>query len=116
HTFQPGQVTRRRSVSARGRFRRRIDGIDVEILVAVVVLYIKDELAVTGPEVSRDRTLNLGRQQAGGAKRLIHALHIDVAGVLPRLEEGDVLPVGRDLRASNLRIAKEDLAVDHRRQ
>ncbi len=48
-------------------------------------------------------------------ERLVGLLDPDVARALEGLEEGDVLAVRRDLRARDLGVAEEQLAVDQRR-
>src|SRR5207253_2541764 len=47
-------------------------------------------------------------------ERLGGRLHPDVARPFERLEERDVLAVGRDLRARDLRVAEEEVAIDDR--
>ena len=94
--------------------RGRVDGPHVVVLVAVVVLDVEDVLAVAGPEEPGNRPLRLGREQAGLLEGLAGLLHVDVAGVLPRLQEGDVLAVGGELRRGDLGVAEEQLAVEQR--
>ena len=116
HTLQPRQVARRRSIRSRRWLRCRIDSIDIEVLVSVVILRVNDELAVPRPQIARHRALGLRRQQPRRAERLVHRLHIDVAGVLPRLQECDVVTVWRYLRRRDLRIPENQLAIDNRGQ
>ena len=116
YALQAGQIARRRSVRAFRRFGAGIHGIDVVVFVAVIVFYIQNVFAVTGPEESGDRPLGFCGQQPRGAERFIHALHINVACVFPRLLERQILSVGRNLGARDFRISEDQLAVDNRRQ
>ena len=84
YTFQSGQIARGWRFRSCGRFRGRIDRINIEVLITVVILRIKDILAVSRPEISRDRPFALRGKQARSAERLIHCLHINIASVFPR--------------------------------
>ena len=94
--------------------RRGVHGPHVVVLVAVVVLHVEDEAAVPGPEEARDGPLRLGGHAAGRLEGLGRLLDPDVAGVAPRLEEGDVLAVRGELGRRDLRVAEEELAVEDR--
>jgi hypothetical protein len=91
-------------------------GPDVEVLVAVVVLDEEDLPAVARPEEAGDGPLGLGRDEVGLVVALPRLLDPHVAGVLPGLQERDVLPVGRQLRRGDLGVAEEQLAVEERRR
>src|SRR5260370_26252945 len=112
HTFQSGQITRGRRTSSRGRFRGRIDRINIEVLISVVILRIKDVLAVSRPEISCDRPFGLRGKQARSGERFIHCLDINIASVFPGFQKGDVLAIGRKLRGRNFWIAKDYIAIN----
>ena len=116
NAFESGQVARGGSIRTRRRLGRRIDGVDVVVFVAVVVFHVEDVFAVAAPEIAGDRPLGLGGEQPRRAERLVHALHVDVARVFPRLLKRQILSVGRKLRARDFGIAEDQLAVDQRRQ
>src|ERR1051326_2530067 len=109
-------VARRRCIGAGFRLGCRVDSIDVVVLVAVLVLYVKNVFAVPRPEITSNWPLGFGGQQARGAEGLIYAFHVDVARVFPRLQAGDVLSVRRDFRGGDLWITEDQLAIDERRQ
>ena len=56
--------------------------------------------------------LGLGGDDVSGAEGLGRLLHPDVAGVLVRLDEGEVLAVGGDLGAGDLGVAEQQLTID----
>src|SRR4029077_330740 len=95
HILQTGQIARRRRVRARSGFRRGIHRIDIEVLSSIVVLGKKDVLAVPRPQVSGDRPLGLSSKKPRRAEWLTDSLYINIAGVFPRLEKGDVVAVRR---------------------
>ena len=110
-----GEVARQRHL---GPCRRRGGGIDrvhVEVLVAALILDVQDELPVATPEELADGPLRVGRDRFGLVEGLGRGLDPDVAGALERPDEGDVLAVRRDLRARDLGVAEEQLAVEQRR-
>ena len=114
--FRRGHVARRRHPLSGGGGSGRIDGVDVEVLVAALVLHVEDELAVLAPEVAGDRALGLGGDGPGRLEGLVDALDPDVARAVEGLDEGDVPAVGRELPADDLGIAEEELPVDERRR
>ena len=114
--FEVRDVARGRGLLALGVRGRGVDGPDVVVLVAVVVLDVEDQPAVARPEERGDRPLGLGREQPCLLEGLARLLHVDVARVVPGLQERDVLPVGRELRRGDLGVAEEQLAVEQRRQ
>ena len=116
HTFQSGQIARGRRVRACGGFRGRIDGIHIEVLISVVILGIKDVLAVPRPEISGDRSFGLRGKKPRRAEWLIHGLHINIPSVFPGLQKGDVLSIGRKLGGRNLRVAEDYIAVNELRR
>ena len=89
----------------------RVDGPDVEVLVAVHVLHVEHGARVAAPEVAGHRPL-VGGQRARGRRTARRPLDPDVADALVRLDEADEGAVGADLRAGDLRIAEEQFAVD----
>ena len=107
-----GQVAGGGSVLAGLGRRSRVDGPDVEVLVAVLVLDEEDVLAVAAPEEAGHRALRLGRDEAGLVVGVARLLDPDVAGLLPGLQEGGPLPVGGELGAGDLGVAEEELAVE----
>jgi hypothetical protein len=113
--FRVGQVARGRHLLAGGGRRRRIDGVDVEVLVASLVLHEEDELAVLTPEIPGDGALGVRGERVGLLEGLVRPLDPDVAGAVERLDEREVLAVGRELAADDLGVAEEELAVDQRR-
>ena len=115
HTFCVGNIARRRSLSACGGLVRRIDGMDIKILVTGRILNKQNELAVTTPRISGDRTLRVRRHEPCRGKRFLRFLDPDVSRLVPRLHERDVFSVRRDLRAGNLRIVKQQLAINQGR-
>ncbi len=110
-----------RQVARGGRllsgFRRggRVDGPDVVVLVAVVVLDEEDPLAVARPEEAGDGPLRLRGDEVRFVIALGRPLDPDVPRVLPGLQEGNVHPVRRQPRGGDLRVAEEQLAVEERR-
>ena len=116
HTLQAGQIARRRRVRAGGGFGGRIYGIHIEVLIAVVILGVEDVLAVSRPEISGDRPLDLRGEETRRAEGLIHGLHINIPSVFPGLQKGDVLSIGRKLSGRNLRVAKDYIAVNELRR
>src|SRR6202035_1834634 len=95
-------------------FRRRIYRIDIEVLISVVILGKNYVLAVPRPQISGDRSFRLRSKQSCGAKRLIHSLDVNVAGVFPGFQKGDVLAVGGKLGCGNLWVAEDYVTVDQR--
>jgi len=92
-----------------------VDGVDVEVLVAAGVLRVEEVFGVAAPEVATDGADGFGADGTGSAEGLAGLLDPDVARALVGLEEGDVLTVGRDLRAGDLDLSEEEGAVDDRR-
>ena len=92
-----------------------VDGVDVVVLVAALVLDVEDVAAVLAPEVARDGAL-VGRERPGCIERLVDAFDPDVHHVVIGLAEGEVLAVGRELRAGDFGVAEEHLPVDERRE
>jgi len=115
NTFSIGQVGRRGNLRAGGRSRGGIDGKDVEILVAVIVLCKKDILAVPTPKIPRDWSLLFGSQRTCLCELLVNALDPDVANVGKRLDERNIFAVRRDLSTRIFRIIEENSSVDQRR-
>ena len=83
-----GEVPRSGNVLASGGRRCRIDRVDVEVLVAELVLDEEDVLPIPAPEIPGDRTLRVVGDELGGGVRIAGALDPDVARVLVGLEEG----------------------------
>lgn len=61
-------------------------------------------------------TLALRCQQPRRAERLADRLYVDIARLLPRLEECNVLSIGRKLGPRNLGIAEDQVAIDQGRR
>src|SRR5262245_16818097 len=114
HSGEARQVARRGRIGAGGRLGSGIDGEDVVVFIAVVVLGVKDVLAVAAPEIVENRPLRLRGQEASRAEGFIHALYINVACVLPRFEKSQILAVGRNLCESYFRIAEDGFTIDDR--
>ena len=110
--FNISEITGGRNLSAGGRLRGGIHSVDVIVLITVLVLNVEDVLAVAAPEVRRDGPLRVGSDRLRRAEGLLGLLDPDVAGLAERFQESNVLPVRRNLRPGNLRIAEEQLAVN----
>src|SRR5262249_43277750 len=110
HALEPRQIAGRRRVSARCWFRRWVNGIDVEVLVAIVVLGVKNVLAVARPEITRHRPFRFRREKSSGFERLPDRLDVDIPRVLPRLQKSQILAVGRKLGGGDLRITEDQVA------
>ena len=93
-----------------------IDGMDVVVLVAALVLDVEHVAAVLRPEIATHRTFGVGGDRPGGIERRVEGLHPDVHDAVVGFAEGNPLAVRRDLGAGDLGIAEEDLPVDQRRQ
>ena len=112
HALRVGDVARGGDVAAGGRLIRRLDGVHVEVLVAELILGVEHVLRVPALEVRGDRPLGIGGDRFGLIECLVGSFHPDVARPLEGLEEGQELAVGRNLRARDLGIAEEKIAVD----
>ena len=96
---------------------RRIDGVDVEVLVAALILREQDVLAV-----ARSRSSSvIGRFGSvvtsfaavnGSARPFTQTLRVPFV----RLEEGEELAVGGELGARDLGVAEEELPIEQRRE
>ena len=110
-----------RQVARRGHFRTRRRGfpgihrVNTVVLVPQLVLHVEHEFAVPAPEIPRDGTLGVVGNGLGRIERRVSLLDPDIAGLVQGLQKSDVLTIGRDLRARDLRIAEEQFAIDQRR-
>src|SRR5262249_31700022 len=86
--------------------------IDIKILVAALVLGKQDIFAVPAPEIDANRACGVVGDGPGGAEWLGSPLDPDVASAFVGLDEGNELPIRRDLAAGYFGIAKEQLAID----
>ena len=111
-----GEIPRPRRVLPGRRTVVRVHRVDVEVLVAGLILNEQDVFAVPAPEVAADRPLGIGGHQLAGRERIPGLLHPDVAGVLVRLDERNELTIWRNLRAGNFRVSENQFTVDERRQ
>ncbi len=111
HFLQVGEVAGRGHTGVGFHLSRRIDGVDVEILVAVLVLHIKDVAAVLAPEVPGHRPL-VCRHRAGLVERFLPLLHPDIAHLVVLTDKRDVFAVRRNLGTGDFRVAEEELPVD----
>ncbi len=84
HRLCVGQVAGGGSVLAGLGGGGRVDGPDVEVLVAVLVLDEEDVLAVAAPEEAGHRALRLGGDEAGLVVRVARLLDPDVPGLASR--------------------------------
>jgi hypothetical protein len=100
-------------LSGGGRIRR-VDRVHIVVLVTGFILHEEYVLAVTRPEVSRDRALGIGRDRFRIGKRIASLLHPDVPRAFERFDEGDERSVRGNLCAGNLRVTKEQLTVNQR--
>jgi hypothetical protein len=116
HALGGGEIPRGRNFLTSGGRSGRIHRVDVEVLVAELILHEEDVLAVAGPEILGHRPLGVVRQELGGGVRIAGALDPDISGVLVRLEERDVAAIRRQLRIRDFRVAEEQLAVDKWRE
>ena len=115
-SFRVGDVAGRWHLPA-ARWRvGRVDRVDVEVLIPVVVLHVQQVPAIAAPEVAGNRPVSLGAHRLRGGERLGGLLDPDVAHSLVGLDEREIAAVGRDLRVGDLHLAEERLAVDEGRQ
>src|SRR5205823_8633760 len=92
-----------------------IDTVDVEVLVAVVVLLIEDRLVVRRPRVIADAALLVGGHDL--VIVLANRFDPDLQDVfLVRREPRQSFAIRRELRIRPLRISEEHLAWNQRRQ
>src|SRR5262249_31144736 len=84
-----------------------VDCIDVKILVAGLILGKQNIFAVRAPEIDANRACGVVGDGPGGAEWLGSPFDPDVASAFVRLDEGNKLPIGRDLAAGYFGIAKE---------
>ena len=115
YAFYVGEISSCRHVLSCGGCVRRIDCVDVVVFVTGFVLDEEDVLAVARPEVTGDRSLCVGGDRLRVGERLGGLLHPDIAHAFERFDKGDEGAVRGDLRAGDLRITKEELAVNQRR-
>lgn len=94
----------------------RVDGVEVEVLVAALIVNEQNKLAVTTPEETPDRAFRFIGQQARVREWLIRALDPNVQRIFMRFEEGDELAVGRNRRPRDFRVAEQYFAVNQWRQ
>jgi len=91
------------------------DGVDVEVLVALVVLQIDQGVGGVGPGVIADAALLVGGDDPGVL--VAEGLDPDLQDVvLVGSEEGEAFAVGGDLRGGLDGIAEQDGAGDERGQ
>ena len=110
--LQAGEVAQGRGFGIRGVLRGRVDGEDIEVLVAGVVLHKDDGLAVTRPKEHRDGAGGFGGEQAGVDEGFAGFLNPDVAGTLPGLEKRQIFTVRGNARGGDFRVAEEEFAID----
>src|SRR6185436_18513606 len=115
-SLKSGQIARGRRIRAGRGFSGRVDGVNVEVLIAVVVFHVQDVLAVAAPEVCRYRTFGFRGQKAGRAERLVDTLDINIARVFPRLGKRNVIPIGRYLGTCDFGVSEKQVAVNDRWQ
>ena len=116
HVLDLGEVARRRDVLAGGWRLGGVEGVDVEVLVAVPILDNEEVTAVPAPEGDPDGPQGVGGDRLGRAEGLLGALDPQVGGPLVGLDEGDEPAVGRQLRARDLGIAEEELPIEDGRR
>ncbi len=104
---QVGQRARRRHTCCRIRCKRRVDRVDVEILIAAGILGIEDELRILAPEMSSDRPFDLGADGTRGAVRFAGLFHPDVARAVVGLQKRNELAVRRNPLARDVHLTEE---------
>ena len=112
---RPGRALPWNGVNSRVLLVAELRGEEVEVLVAADVLQIEQVLVVVGPEVLADAAfLVLG----DGSIVVLPIVRTQTCSTffVVRRKVGQVLAVGRDLRAGLLRIAEEHVARNQRRQ
>jgi hypothetical protein len=115
NALQVGQRARWRHPCDRIGGKRRVDRVDVEILIAAGVLPIEDELGFMAPEMSSDRTFDLGADGTRGDERFAGLLHPDVAGAVVGLQKRNELSIRRNPLAADVQLTEEQIPVDDRR-
>src|SRR6202012_1527106 len=103
--LQAGERAGRRDAAFRIGRELRIDGIDVEILIAAGVLYVEDVLRIAAPEITADGAACFGADGTRRAEGFIGSLDPDVACALVGLQERQIAAVRRNLRAGNRHFA-----------
>src|SRR5207245_11416938 len=96
NALQVGQRARRWHTCYRIRCKRRVDRVDVEILIAAGILSIEDELRIMAPEISTHRPFGLGADGMRGAERFADLFHPDVACALIGLQKRNELSIRRN--------------------
>src|SRR5258707_13103576 len=114
HTLQVCQSARWRHACLWICRECRINGIDIEVLITAHILHVQNVLGIPAPEIARNRPRSLRTYRARRAEWIGRFLQPDISRALIGLKKGKVLPVWRDLCASNLYFAKEELTVDDR--
>ena len=104
------QVARRRHALGAGG-RVRVDGPDVVVLVAALVLDVEHVALVAAPEEARHGAV-VGGERARRLEGLVDALDPDVHHAVERLAEREVGAVGRELGARDLGVPEEDGPVE----
>src|SRR6266550_7829096 len=82
HALGGGEIARGRNLLSSGGRGRRIDRVDVEILVAEGILDVEDVLPIPAPEVTGDGPLSVVGYELGIRVGVVDALHPDIARVL----------------------------------
>lgn len=108
HALKRREVLRLRRPRAGDRYR-----IDVVVLVPGLVLDVEEPRGVLGPEVGDDGPRRVGGHDALGLRP--DRAQVNIQLPLIGLQVREPLPVGRDLRARDLRVVEELLQRDERR-
>ncbi len=115
HVGAGREIESGRNARACGRGGGGVDRVDVEVLVAALILDEEDAARVPAPERLDDRTASVVRHRPRGVERLFDPLDPHVEYAVQRLDERQPATVGRELAARDPRVAEEHLAVDQRR-
>ena len=116
HFVVRGEIAHRRHLLAVGGLRRRIHGVDAEVLVSAVILRIEDVLPVLAPEILEYGAVSLVRYRPRVIPGLVGPADPDVEDPVQRLDDRHVLAVRRQPAEGQLGIAEKDLAVHEGRQ
>src|SRR5580658_213694 len=115
HALEVGERPGRWHAGTGVRRQRRVDRIDIEILIAARILGVQNVLGVVAPEIGADGTSRFRAHGPRRAERFVRPLHPNVARALVRLEKRYESAVGGDLCARDGDLAEEQVAVYQRR-
>ena len=111
HTLRIREIPRSRDIRPRLGQGAGLDRIDVEILVAFVILGVQDVFSVAGPEVCGDGPLGFRGEGPRSREWRVRLLHPDVARTFVGLDKRDVLAVWREFSSGDLDFAEDRIAV-----